>query len=99
MKREIHKESEFEYEKWYKKEALRLAELLMEALKVANNINEQNELWDVIEKKVKSLNLPNQNCVRCSSTMPYWDWALRDGYCDSCITELMEEMEKIENEC
>jgi len=83
----------FDYELWYQRQALKLAELLMEALHVAININ-HTDLWDVIEGKIRDLNLPKQKCRRCGAKMDYWDWAIRQGYCDKCIGEIGDEIEQ-----
>ena len=84
----------FDYEEWYREQALELAGHLIRALHVAVNINEADSLWDTIEAKIKSLNLPKQKCCRCGAEMEYWDWALRQGYCDKCIDELMKEVDR-----
>ena len=81
---------DFDYEEWYRKQARELANLLMRALLVATNINEADDLWKPIKTKIESLNLPNQKCKRCGTEMTYWDWALRQGYCDDCIEELSD---------
>jgi len=89
---EVELKEEFCYDRWYEKQALELARLLMEALHVANNINEADSLWEVIKEKIESLDLPNQKCKKCGKEMKHWDWAIRQGYCDSCIKELEEKM-------
>jgi len=82
---------EFDYEEWYREQAERLAELLMEALDVACNINEADSLWDPIKQKIQELDLPPRPCKRCGKMLSYWDWAINKGYCVDCINELMKE--------
>jgi len=77
----------------YQKKALELAQLLMEALRVASDINEADSLWKVIHEKIESLDLPDQKCLGCGVRMKYWDWAINQGYCRDCIGKL-EEMEE-----
>ena len=86
----------FDYDEWYREQALELAKLLMKALHVAATIGEVGELWEVIERKVKSLDLPDQPCYHCGKKIPYWNWALTQGYCEECVRKLAEEMERDE---
>jgi len=85
-------EEGFSYNKWYYKQAFKLAGLLMEALHVAMNINEADSLWNVIHEKIEDLDLPYQKCKKCGVKMKYWDWAIRQGFCDDCIREIEEKM-------
>jgi len=82
------------YKEWYQKRAFKLAKLLMKALHVAFDINEADSLWRVIHEKIESLNLPDQKCKRCGVKMKYWEWAINQGYCRDCISELEEEMKE-----
>jgi len=82
---------------WYRKETLRLAELLMDALHAACNINEADSLWKPIKEKIEALNLPKQKCIRCGIEMSWWDWAIRSHHCDTCIAELEEERRENEH--
>jgi len=85
---ELHKASEFEYEKWWLEQALRLGDLLFEVIRCACGINEVDSIWNPIKEKIIELNLPSQKCKRCDLLMPYFEWGIRSGYCDKCINEL-----------
>jgi len=69
--------SKDEYERWYHERCRELADLLMEALFVAMDINQAHDIWDYIERKVKELKLPKQKCKRCGAELEYWDYKMR----------------------
>jgi len=88
------KEMEAEnYETWYMKRVKELASLLMKALKVACTISEHDEIWGPIKEKVQSFGL-EEDCRRCGIKVPFWDWAMYDGYCYGCLTEIIREYEE-----
>ena len=79
------------YDEYYKDRALEMADHLVEALLIACDINEYVDIWDCIERKVKSLDLPKQRCKRCGAELEYWDYKMGSGYCEKCLRELMME--------
>ena len=88
------KHDEFDYDRWYHSQILKLADTLIKALHLAQNIDEANGLFEPIKEKINSLGLPNQKCSRCGELIPYWDWAINQGYCEKCIKELCNKLKK-----
>ena len=83
--------SKDEYDQWYQERKRELADLLIDALLIACDINEYDDIWGCIERKVKSLGLPKQKCKRCGAELEYWDYKMGAGYCQKCVRDLMKE--------
>ena len=77
-----------------KDETRKLGELLMQAFLLSMDTADIYKIGDTIEKWIKEMDLPTQNCSECGTTMSFFNYRLKQGMCDNCAERISKEMDE-----
>jgi ribosomal protein L37E len=80
-------------ERWLEQRKYDLINHLMRAFLASLDTSDVYAMGTTLKGLIESLNPPKLPCSRCGRLLSYFDYHLKQGYCDSCTTILLNEME------